>query len=182
MRPCAWLGALALVAAITAACGGVLNPPLPPPTPTPFVPSTPRPRPATATPAPEAWVKNFRVTQMWSGPEGAPGVISFGETSSEFCSFRIDRVQDNPRLYVYNPHTESHFWIDGVDVGPVDQPPPRRSGPKPNDVNCTEAIYDGRPVAPIATPATPATGGGPAPLTGTPAASQTPTPTPVLRP
>jgi hypothetical protein len=144
---------LAVLVLLSTGCGGVLNPPPPPPTPTQFVPSTPRPRPPTVTPAPEIWVKNFRITRMWSGPEGSPGVISFGETSSTFCSFRIDRPQDGSRIYVYNPHTDSHFWIDGIDVGPVEQPPPRRSGAKPADVNCTEAIYDGRPAEP--TPAAP---------------------------
>jgi hypothetical protein len=137
---------------LTAACGGVLNPPPPPPTPTMFVPSTPRPRPPTATPEPEVWIKNHQITQMWSGQQGESGVISFGETSSTFCSFRIDRPQDGPRIYVYNPQTDSHFWIDGLHVGPIDQLPPQRSGPKPGGVNCTEAVYNGQPLRELLTP------------------------------
>ena len=49
--------------------------------PTPF--PTPTPAPFTA-----YWVKNFRTTEMWSGQAGQPGVISFGTTSAQFCSFQ----------------------------------------------------------------------------------------------
>lgn len=161
-----------LLAVLTTACGGVINPPPPPPTPTAFVPSTPRPRLPTATPEPEVWVKNHRVTEMWSGPEGAPGVISFGPTSSAFCSFRIEQPQDGPRIFVYNPQTDSRFWIDGIDVGPIDHLPPQRSGPKPTDVNCTEAVYDGRP-QPTATLAAVQTGTPGLAGTGTPGVSTT---------
>jgi hypothetical protein len=133
---------LTLLAAVTA-CGGVINPPpLPtrPPTPTRLPTSTPL---ATPTPVPERWVKNHRVTDMWSGPLGSPGVVSFGKTSSTFCSFRIEGEADNARILVYNPYVDGEFWIDADAVGPVDVPPQHRAGPKPGGVNCTEAIYDG---------------------------------------
>ncbi|MCC7371854.1 MAG: glycoside hydrolase family 99-like domain-containing protein [Chloroflexi bacterium] len=148
-----------------AACGGLINPPPPAPTPTTVVPPTPRPRPPTATPEPEVWIKNFRLTKMWSGQEGQPGVISFGETSSTFCSFRIAEPQVGPRIFVYNPYTDSNFWIDGIDVGPVEQPPVRRPGPKPAGVNCTEAIYDGAPLpaSTLASTPTPRLSGAPTP-------------------
>ncbi|MGE3270011.1 MAG: hypothetical protein AB7P40_14760 [Chloroflexota bacterium] len=162
-----------LLAILSTACGGVLNPPPPPPTATAFPTYPPRPRPATPTPAPEVWVKNHRITGMWSGPEGTAGVVRFGDTSNLFCAFRIDQPQDNPRLYVYNPQTDSHFWIDGIDVGPVDEPPAHRPGPKPDGVNCTEAIYDGRPAAAPVPPSAPTAAPG---LMPTPTARPEPTP------
>jgi hypothetical protein len=134
---------LMLLALLTTACGGILNPPVPTPTRTPLPTLPPTSRPATATPVPEQWVKNHRVTQMWSGPAGAPGVVSFGPTSTAFCSFRIERQEENARMFVYNPYTDSHFWIDADDVGPV-VPPERRPGPKPAGVNCAEIVYEPR--------------------------------------
>jgi hypothetical protein len=124
------------------ACGGVLNPPIPTATPIPTVPATPTPVPPTATPEPERWVKNHRITEMWSGPASDRSAISFGQTSSAFCSFRIDRAGDDARLYVYNPYSDGRFWIDADAVGPV-VPPERRRGPKPPDQNCDEHLYDG---------------------------------------
>jgi hypothetical protein len=89
------------------------------------------------------WVKNHRITEMWSGPAGEPNVVSFGTTSAQFCSFQLVRPPDNPRVYVLNPYSNNYFWIDADAVGPIPNPPERRPGPKPSDQNCTDAIYEG---------------------------------------
>ena len=106
------------------------------PTPTPF-----------ATPSPPAfapyWVKNHRPTEMWSGPFEQPGVVSFGTTSSQFCSFQVMEPQNGPRLHVFNPYSKNYFWIDADAVGPVSESPRRSSAPKPTDQNCAEQVYDG---------------------------------------
>ena len=88
------------------------------------------------------WVKNFRPTEMWSGPPGQAGVISFGTTSSQFCSFQVMEQQTSARLHVLNPYSKDYFWIDADAVGPVQEQPQRIVGPKPPDQNCAEAIYD----------------------------------------
>jgi hypothetical protein len=171
---------LALAATVTA-CGGVINPPpLPtrPPTPTRLALPT---SPPTPTAEPERWVKNHRITDLWSGPLGSPGVVSFGKTSSTFCSFRVVGEADNARILVYNPYTDGEFWIDADAVGPVETPP-HRAGPKPPGVNCTEAIYDGAPLfAPAAlstqTPIGTQTGTPSATVTGAPTGTTTPTAT-----
>ena len=133
---------------LTTACGGVINPPAlptrpapPPPRPTAIPEPTATSEP-TATPEPARWVKNHRITPMWSAPQRETGAISFGTTSSTFCSFRVVREADDARILVYNPHADGTFWIDADAVGPVVEPP-HRAGPKPVGVNCTEAIYDG---------------------------------------
>ena len=144
-----------------------------------------RPQPAAPEPAAPAfapfWVKNHRVTEMWSGPARDRTSISFGQTSNTFCSFRIDLSDDDARVYVYNPYADGRFWIDAEAVGPV-VPPQRLRGPKPPDQNCAEAIYNpftGTPVTPTptasstptaGTPSTPSTPGTP----GTPATPATP--------
>ena len=89
------------------------------------------------------WVKNFRPTEMWSGPPGQAGVVSFGTTSAQFCSFQVMEPQSSSRLHVLNPYSKNFFWIDADSVGPVQQPPQQLPGPKPPDQNCAEAIYDG---------------------------------------
>jgi len=116
------------------------------PTVVPTVPPTASPVPTvrpTDTPIPfrAFWIKNFRVTDMWSGPANQPGVISFGKTSSQFCSFQVVKPQEGTRLYVLNPYSKDYFWIDAADIGPVDEPQ-KGTGPKPPDQNCAEAIYD----------------------------------------
>src|SRR5215213_1296988 len=129
------LSVLLVIMASTTACGGVISPP---PTPAPPAPTAPPPTTVplpTPTPVPEAWVKNHRLTEMWSGPAGQSGVISFGTTSSAFCSFRVVQLGDNARILVYNPHSDGQFWIDAV--GPV-EPPECRAVPKPTGVNCAE--------------------------------------------
>ncbi|MCC6173777.1 MAG: hypothetical protein IT305_00605 [Chloroflexi bacterium] len=119
------------------------------PTSTPFPASAPSPVALAASPAPTRpafapfWIKNHRVTGMWSGPEGQSGVVNFGTTSSQFCSFQVVRPADGSRLYVLNPYSDNYFWIDADAVGPVPNPPEHKPGPKPADQNCTEAIYDG---------------------------------------
>ena len=132
-----------ILALFATACGGVLNPPVPTMRPTPTMPPPPTPVPPTPTPKPEQWVKNHRVTEMWSGPASDRGAISFGQTSSTFCSFRIERTEDDARMLVYNPYADGQFWIDADAVGPVPAPE-RRRGPKPPNQNCAEAIYDDR--------------------------------------
>jgi hypothetical protein len=110
-------------------------PPTAPPSPTPF---------STATPVPFTayWVKNHRVTDMWSGPAGQAGVVSFGQTSRQFCAFQVTRPQEGGRLYVLNPYSRDYFWIDADSVGPVAEAPTRATGPKPADQNCTDQLYD----------------------------------------
>ena len=107
-------------------------------------PASPAPLP-TATPVPFSpyWVKNHRPTEMWSGQAGQAGVVSFGTTSGQFCSFQVVQPQSGSRLYVLNPYSKDYFWIDADAVGPVPDPPQRVAGSKPADQNCTELIYDG---------------------------------------
>lgn len=114
----------------------------PPPTAVPTAIPTPTSVPPTETPEPEQWVKNHRVTQMWSGPGGDPGAISFGSTATQFCSFLVLGREKGGRIYVYNPSNDGSFWIDADAVGPV-EPPKHSPGPKPANVNCTEIVYDG---------------------------------------
>jgi hypothetical protein len=106
-------------------------------------PGTPDPTGAApaSTPLPTGafWVENYRLTEMWSGPAGDDGVVSFGTTSSQFCSFLVVRPQDNPRLYVLNPYSNNYLWIDAEAVGPV-PPPEHGAEPPPADQNCTAAI------------------------------------------
>jgi hypothetical protein len=110
--------------------------PTPPPSPTPVPTATPVPFRA-------YWVKNHRLTEMWSGPEGQAGVIRFGTTSRQFCAFQVTRPQEGNRLYVLNPYSRDYFWIDADSVGPVSEAPARATGPKPPDQNCTDQLHDG---------------------------------------
>lgn len=118
-------------------------PPASPPTPTQAKPATPSAAPAGAAGKrfEPYWVKNHRITEMWNGPAGQADAISFGQTSAQFCSFRVERPQENARLYVFNPHTDGHFWIDADAVGPAPGPE-RRPGPKPSDRNCSDVLID----------------------------------------
>jgi hypothetical protein len=88
------------------------------------------------------WVKSHAITDMWSGPEGQAGAISFGKTSGQFCVFQL-RDRRGDRLYVFNPYSENYFWIDGRVVGPVDMPPGRPRSAKPASQNCADAVFDG---------------------------------------
>jgi hypothetical protein len=167
---------------VMTACGGVIDPP-----PLPTRPPTVT-RVATATPGrePAHWVKNHRVTDMWSGPLGSPGVVSFGKTSSTFCSFRVEEEGTNARMRVYNPYEDGTFWIDGDAVGPVEEPQ-HRAGPKPAGVNCAEAVYDLAPVfAPAVittrTPGPAQTGPATTSTTVTPTSPGTATRTPTATP
>ena len=112
--------------------------PVPPAIPPTSVPPVPQPTPS-FTPF---WVKNHRLTEMWSGPTDGPGVVSFGMTSQQFCSFQVALQPSGPRLYVFNPHSQNYFWINADAVGPVG-PPERRAGPAPVDQNCAEIVYSG---------------------------------------
>jgi hypothetical protein len=103
---------------------------------------TPFPTPSPAPFAPY-WVKNHRPTEMWSGLPGQAGVISFGTTSAQFCSFQVMEPQTGTRLHVLNPYSRDYFWIDADAVGPVAELPVRVAAPKPTDQNCTEQIYEG---------------------------------------
>ncbi len=87
-----------------------------------------------------SWVQNHRLTELWSGPAGSPGVRSFGTTSTRFCVFLVVRPQDNARLYVLNPYTGNYLWIDAEAVGPVTAAE-RRAEPKPADQTCADALY-----------------------------------------
>lgn len=120
-------------------------------TPTVVEEATPAPVAASPTPVPTAtpvpfspfWVKNHRPTEMWSGPSGQAGVVSFGTTSGQFCSFQVVEPQNGTRLHVLNPYSKDYFWIDADSVGPVAEAPRRDPGPKPPDENCAEAVYEG---------------------------------------
>jgi hypothetical protein len=102
------------------------------PTATPIVAASPTPFPTPTQPTfTSFWVKNHRPTEMWSGPPGQPGVISFGTTSSQFCSFQVMEPQTSGRLHVLNPYSKDYFWIDADAVGPVAEPPQRMAGPDP---------------------------------------------------
>jgi hypothetical protein len=105
-------------------------------------PPTPFPT-ATQVPFTPYWVKNHRPTEMWSGPPGEAGVISFGTTSGQFCSFQVVEQQNSARLHALNPYSKDYLWIDADAVGPVSEPPQRVAGPKPADQNCAELVYDG---------------------------------------
>lgn len=89
-------------------------------TPMPTEPPTP-----VATETPEAameppfepwWVQNHRETELWSGVDDA--AISFGPVP-QWSTFQVVAPQDGPRLYVYNPATEGHAYIDADAVGPA---------------------------------------------------------------
>jgi hypothetical protein len=142
---------LSVVALFTIACDSLPSLPgnpfavtptlVPSPVPTATLVPTPVPSP-TAIPFRAFWVKNFRPTDMWSGPGGQDGVISFGMTSQQFCSFQVVKPQEGSRLYVLNPFSKDYFWIDADAVGPVPDEPQHQPGPKPADQNCAEVIYD----------------------------------------
>jgi hypothetical protein len=141
---------------VASACGSL------PSVPNPFAPSaTPRPTlaaPAPVTPTPRReptpvpevapepfepyWVRNHRITELWSGASVGPDTISFGATSGQFCSFLVVLPPEGDRLYVLNPYSQDYLWIDAADVGPVG-PPEQRPDPRPPDVNCTQDIYAG---------------------------------------
>jgi hypothetical protein len=113
-------------------------------TPGPVVLASPTSLPTATRPAfAPYWVKNHRQTEMWSGLPGQAGVISFGTTSGQFCSFQVMEPQNGPRLHVLNPYSRDYFWIDADAVGPVAEPPQRVAGPKPADQNCAEQVYEG---------------------------------------
>jgi hypothetical protein len=89
-------------------------------TPMPTAPPTPAP---TETPEAEPeqdfepwWVQNHTETELWSGVDEA--AISFG-TVPQWTTFQVVAPQDGPRLYVYNPATEGHAYIDADAVGPA---------------------------------------------------------------
>jgi hypothetical protein len=103
---------------------------------------TPAPSPSPTPTFTPFWVKNHRVTEMWSGETDAPGVVSFGATSQQFCSFLVTLPPQGKRLYVLNPYSQNYFWIDADAVGPVG-PPERRPGPPPPGQNCAEDVYGG---------------------------------------
>ena len=150
--------AMALALLITSGCGTDVSIPNPfesddappaavAPTATPAAAPVSEVAPATATPGPTPtpaftpfWVRNHRLTEMWSGQVGAPGVVSFGMTSQQFCSFLVVVPQQERRLYVFNPYSQNYFWIDADAVGPVGAPE-RQPGAPPPGQNCAEAVY-----------------------------------------
>jgi hypothetical protein len=145
-----------MVLLLTSGCGAgsfISNPFASDPTPTPAPPppsaassaaqAAPSPGATEAAPAfSPIWVKNHRITEMWSGPTAGPDSISFGMTSQQFCSFQVVLPPNGPRVYVYNPYSDNYFWIDADAIGPVGEPE-HRSGPPPAGQNCADAIYSG---------------------------------------
>ena len=65
------------------------------------------------------WVENFRVTPLWSGPDGR--AVSFG-LEAQFSSFLVVRPQAGRRLYVFNPRTRNYAYLDAKDAGPSGPP------------------------------------------------------------
>jgi hypothetical protein len=140
------LQVVVVLVVLASACNSAPEPVAPLPTVLSTAIPTPAPPLPTATTPPETWVKNHRVTEMWSGPGGDPGAISFGPTATQFCSFMIMGPAQGGRFFVYNPYNDGRFWIDADAVGPV-EPPKHSAGPKPANVNCTEIVYDGQGTA-----------------------------------
>jgi hypothetical protein len=62
-------------------------------------------------------------------------------TTQQLCVFRVERPQDGPRVYVFNPYSGGYFWIDADAVGPVSVEPPHMPGPRPENQNCADGIY-----------------------------------------
>ncbi|MFN8524373.1 MAG: hypothetical protein U0821_14840 [Chloroflexota bacterium] len=88
------------------------------------------------------WVKNHRITEMWSGSGEDKAAVSFGATSHQFCSFLVVRPENHGRLYVLNLATRNYHWIDSDAVGPAPSEPPTEKGPAPAGRNCGEVRYD----------------------------------------
>jgi hypothetical protein len=86
------------------------------------------------------WVKNHRITEIWSGPGGQSGVTSFGKMSAQFCAFLMSGRSEGGRQYVYTPVSHNYFWIDGDAIGEV-PPPPVSTGPRPTDKNCADTDF-----------------------------------------
>ena len=80
------------------------------------------------------------MAEMWSGPAEAAGTVSFGMTSSQFCSFQVVLPPEGMRLYVFNPYSRDYFWMEADAVRPVGEPE-RHSGPSPFGQNCAEAVF-----------------------------------------
>ena len=152
----ALLVAVPAIVVVASACGSLPSVPNPfaaSATPRPTVAAaaqaTPTPRPA-PTPAPEAapepfvpyWVRNHRITELWSGASVGPDTVSFGATSGQFCSFLVVLPPEGDRLYVLNPYSHDYTWIDAADVGPSG-PPEQRADPEPPEANCARDIYAG---------------------------------------
>jgi hypothetical protein len=87
------------------------------------------------------WVENHRLTEMWNGPRGQPGVTSLGTTDAQFCAFQVLEPQTDARLLVYNPARQAEVWIDSQDVGAI-SPPERRIGQAPAEANCSPAVFE----------------------------------------
>ena len=85
-----------------------------------------------------SWVRNYEITDMWSGPEGQALAVNFGKTSAQFCTFLVVQPRNNARLYVLNPNSNDYFWIDQTAVGPAD-PPESQPGQRAPDQNCSSA-------------------------------------------
>jgi uncharacterized membrane protein len=68
------------------------------------------------------WVRNHKLTPLWSRSDDGPEVVSFGETTSQFCAFLVVQPQDRSRLFVFNPASDNYLWLDAAAVGPVGVP------------------------------------------------------------
>ena len=86
------------------------------------------------------WVRNHRLTRLWSGPEVGQATPSFGTTSQQFCVFRVMLPQQGGRLYVFNPYTGNYLWLDANDVGPVGEPQIQSSS-RPPGQNCSLDLH-----------------------------------------
>ena len=94
---------------------------------------------SSATPTPTRfWVRNHRVTQMWSGPDSR--AVSFAMTSSQWCTFLVVGESQNNRWPVWNPYDRNYFWIDASDVGSTGKPEVTRMARPPN-ISCSNVEY-----------------------------------------
>ena len=140
------VGLLVVAMTLGSACGSIPMPSIPNPfrsDPTPTPAPSPAAKPAdVVTQFDPFWVRNHRLTEMWSGAAGQTDAVSFGTTSNQFCAFLVVRAPEGARLFVYNPYTDNYLWLDADAIGPSG-PPEQRSDPKPENQNCADALYGG---------------------------------------
>lgn len=67
----------------------------------------------------EKWVQTWQPADLWSN--SGPTAISFGKVRP-FTYLRLDGPVENSRIYVYNPKTQGHAYVDAGLVGPSTPP------------------------------------------------------------
>ncbi|MHB1160664.1 MAG: L,D-transpeptidase [Chloroflexota bacterium] len=66
------------------------------------------------------WVQTHRETRLWSGPDAQ--AIPFGQLA-QWSYLQVVAPQRGSRLYVLNPLTGGHAYVDATAVGPSAPPP-----------------------------------------------------------